>query len=388
VGADVGATLREMWHTRPSRRKADGKIAGVAGAIARRYAIDPTLVRVGFVVAAFYGVGVVLYIVGILLLPREHHPADRDSTARVVVASVLLVLYAGGPLFGGRPAGLIGLAVVGGLLYALHRSRAGLGHRDDPAAPPPSGGAEGSVGPDGQQQPPAWDPLGAAPFAWDLPEPGAAPPPRPPRSPLVPATLGLALLAGAIVLTLGLVGVLPVGVTPVVATMLAVVGAGLLVGAFLHRGRGLILAAVPLALVLVAAAGGTSGPPWRDGFEGPTGFDPPSSRGIGTGSWAPVAVGSVAPTYQTGMGDADLDLRGLAAGPPVSTTVRSGAGDVKVRVPENADVTAECESGAGNADCLGHGEGRVVDLGPDGPGGQVIDLHAMAGAGDVEVRRG
>lgn len=394
VGADVGATLREMWHTRPARRRDDRKVAGVAAAVARRYAIDPTLVRVAFVVAAFYGVGLLVYLAGWLVLPRADRPEQRHGSARVVIAAVVVALVAGGPLFGGRPAGLVGLAVVVGLLYALHRSRAAQGHRDDPEAPAEVGGptdAARSAGADGDEArtPPSWDPLGAAPFAWDLPEPGAAPPPRPPRSPLVPVTIGAALLAGAAVLVLGLVGLLPVGVTPVAATMLAVVGAGLVVGAFRHRGRGLILAAVPLALVLVGAAGGLprGGPPWmdRDGDR----FDPATSHGIGEGTWTPVSAAAVAPLYQTATGSARLDLRGLPAGsPPVSTMVRSGTGSVSVLVPATADVTADCQSGTGEVDCLGRGEGDVVDLGPDGPGGPVIELHAVGGTGNVEVRRG
>ena len=74
--------------------------------------------------------------------------------------------------------------------------------------------------------------------------------------------------------------------------------------------------------------------------------------------------------------------------PPVHTQVHSGAGDVTVIVPATADVTATCESGAGTADCLGRGAGPVNDLGPDGPGGPRIDLQAVSGGGDVEVRRG
>ena len=61
---DVRGTLREMWETRPARPRDDRQIAGVAAAIARRYDIDPVLVRVGFVVAAFFGIGAALYIAG------------------------------------------------------------------------------------------------------------------------------------------------------------------------------------------------------------------------------------------------------------------------------------------------------------------------------------
>jgi len=53
---DVHGTLREMWETRPARPREDRQVAGVAAAIARRYDIDPVLVRIGFVVAAFSGV--------------------------------------------------------------------------------------------------------------------------------------------------------------------------------------------------------------------------------------------------------------------------------------------------------------------------------------------
>ena len=103
-------------------------------------------------------------------------------------------------------------------------------------------------------------------------------------------------------------------------------------------------------------------------------------------------IGMVAPAYETAFGDAELDLRGLAAtppgSPPVQTEVSSGAGDVTVLVPVNADVTATCESGGGTAECLGRVDGPVTDLGPDGPGGPSIQLQAVSGGGDVEVRRG
>jgi len=67
--------------------------------------------------------------------------------------------------------------------------------------PQPEGGVSlvKGVSKEGEQQPPSWDPLGAAPFAWDLPEPGPATPPAPPRRrlPVTLVTLGVALLAAA-----------------------------------------------------------------------------------------------------------------------------------------------------------------------------------------------
>ncbi len=227
--------------------------------------------------------------------------------------------------------------------------------------------------------------MGAAPFAWDLPEPSAPPAPVEPRSWLTPVTLGLALVAAGIALALGLLGVVGLGPVPIAATALLVVGLGLLVGAFLggrHTGRGLIVAAVPLALLLVAAASPDA--PWRDGVDR---FD---QDGFGDRTWAPTSL--VLPSYETGVGDARLDLRALRDGPPVvppaRAEVRSGLGDVTVLLPENADVTVDCSAGAGTVDCLGRGAGQYTDLGPDGPGGAVVDLRAASGAGDVTVRRG
>lgn len=396
AGSDVGATLREMWATRPARLKEDRKIAGVAAAIARRYAIDPTLVRVAFVVTLFYGVGLLVYLAGILVLPRVDERGRRETPVWAMVIGALLGIGAIASAFSGDLGTVIGVVTALGLLYALHRSR---GHLRDPQRPTaPADGPGGADRPDAAgtpagetaqtPRPPSWDPLGAAPFAWDLPEPAAPPTPKPPRSKLAPVTLGAALLAAGAMAGLGLLGLVPLGVTPLVATALAVVGAGLVVGAFLHRGRGLVVAAVPLALVLVAAAHGAGDGPWRDSsWRG----GPGSVQTLGEASWSP-APNAVAPAYETAYGDARLDLRGLAAtppgAPPVRTQVQSGAGDVTVLVPPTADVTASCQSGGGDADCLGRGGGPVTDLGPDGPGGPIIDLHAVSGAGDVEVRRG
>ena len=81
---DVHGTLREMWETRPARPRDDRQVAGVAAGIARRYDIDPVLVRVGFVVAAFIGIGAALYIAGWLVLPDE--PADPARPERRVTA--------------------------------------------------------------------------------------------------------------------------------------------------------------------------------------------------------------------------------------------------------------------------------------------------------------
>ena len=53
-----------------ARSETDKRIAGVCGGVARYFGVDPVLVRVAFVVMAFMGFGVLLYIVLWIVLPK------------------------------------------------------------------------------------------------------------------------------------------------------------------------------------------------------------------------------------------------------------------------------------------------------------------------------
>ncbi len=53
-----------------TRSKTDRVIAGVAGGIAERFGLDPTLVRIAWVVSIFFGgFGILLYVVLWIVLP-------------------------------------------------------------------------------------------------------------------------------------------------------------------------------------------------------------------------------------------------------------------------------------------------------------------------------
>jgi phage shock protein PspC (stress-responsive transcriptional regulator) len=408
---DVGETLREMWETRPSRPRDDRQVAGVAAAIARRYDIDPVLVRVGFVVAAFSGIGAALYIAGWILLPDT--PVDpagpRPNRPRtwLVVALAIAAAVTMGSVFGGNgPDWILPLLAVAGLLYLLHRSRGDrhLRAAEAPtvaapmAAPMAAGpslvkeptGAAGSTEP--PVNPPAWDPLGAAPFAWDLPEPSptpAGPPPR--RLPVTPVTLGLALIAGSATAVIMMVsGTLTLAnVAVLCGVVLAVLGAGLVVGAFLRSGRGLI----PFALLLSALTWTLVAAP-VDRWQG---------DGYGELVAAPTTVGAMQTSYERGAGEIDLDLSklDLAVQPdgntnPVRTRVSMGAGDVTVRVPPTADLTLTARAGFGDVRFGDQEDGGpdahvqvIDDLGTDGVrSGRALVIDIDAGLADVEVRRG
>jgi phage shock protein PspC (stress-responsive transcriptional regulator) len=406
---DVQDTLREMWETRPARPRDDRQVAGVAAGIARRYDIDPVLVRVGFVVAAFSGIGAALYIAGWILLPEQRAEPGVGARPRarsyLVIGLAIAAAITVGSVFGGNGSDVVfPLLAVAGLLYLLHRSRGGQATHTSPAAaeaptvataaPEPGGPSlvKEPAGMPATPTPPAWDPLGAAPFAWDLPEPAPAPAPPPPRRlPVTPVTLGLALIAGsATAVIMLLAGALTLANLPVLfGVVLAVLGAGLVVGAFLRSGRGLI----PFALVLSALTWSVVAAP-LDRWQG---------DGWGELRAAPISVAALQPSYQRAAGEIDLDLRNLdltvpADGntSPVRSTISLGAGDVRVQVPDAADLTLTSTVGLGEVRFGDRSEAGtsarlqvIDDLGSDGVrNGRPLVLDIEAGAGDVEVLRG
>lgn len=432
--SDIDDTLRDMWVTRPRRYKSDRKIAGVAAAIARRYEIDPTLVRVAFVVAAVYGgAGVILYLLGWLLLPEEDDevsPAEAAlgrghssmSAALTWVLGIALIPFSVS-LLSRTPSMLISLAIIGAGLFLLHRNRGHLGQGSwvppvpgtaPPAGQPtdadPSAAASAATTPGvttsevsagGDQTtvatprptdqvpepptPPAWDPLGVAPFAWDLPAPGTKhkPPRRQPRrrSPVTPVTIGLALVTAGVGAFAAMYDSYLDG-PRVLALVLAVIGGGLVVGSFVRGGRGLIPLAIPLAMIT-----------WAIAVAPAHGWN-----GVGHKPYAPRTLADVQSTYELGLGDLELDLTKLPLTsddtvPPIDVQV--GAGQITVIVPENADVTATCSAGLGSLECLGQrADGpdsevpAFTDYGADGRGGATFELNLAAGTGNVELRRG
>jgi phage shock protein PspC (stress-responsive transcriptional regulator) len=416
-------TVKDFWASRPRRPHGNRKIAGVAAAIGNRYGIDPVVIRVVLVVATIFGgFGLVLYLLGWLFFPDEHDEVSAFeamigkgrssvSTGPTVVLCVALIPVAGWVFGGGwfatgwfEGGGFIGLALIGGGLFALHRSR---GQYNRPIAPARQSPAYEQAGFDAAfsmtdtetgtaatdpSAPPAWDPLGAAPFAWDLPDPQPAftPPPPPvprPAKPVVPrnrtigvATVGVALLVAGAGAVLNLDGNSWFSVQHIIGLALGVLGIGLVAGAFVRGGRGLIGLAIPLALAGMAL----TAVPVLD-----------VQGGYGNIDATPANAAEVQPLYQHSAGNIDLNLTKLTADANVTTTLRNGAGNISVIVPKTADVTYSCQTTAGDVDCLTHqisgfANGPLVGVnhGTDGAGGAKINLTLKDTAGNVEVRRG
>lgn len=409
-------TVKDFWVSRPRRPHAGRKLAGVAAAIGRRYGIDPVVVRIALVVTTIFGgFGVPFYLLGWLFLPGESDEVSgfesligrgrsSVSPAFAVLLLVLTVVSTGGSISGSwfDGGGLISFALIAAALYLLHRSR---GHENRPAPvtartsyPAYTGNGAFTMTDTAEAPSPArgWDPLAADPAGWDLPDAPAAqepppttPPPPPYRAPqrrhrskVGSATFALAVLtAGAGVLA-SLDGAGWFSAQHIIGLVLGVVGIGLVTGAFTGGGRGLIGLAIPLSIagmVLTTA-------PFHDiNVRG----------GVGDSSETPQSVADVKPLYQHAAGQFEIDLTKVPAGAPYTTAVSNGAGDTTVIVPETADVTFDCSTGAGEVSCLDHRSDGVsqdaltgTDTGSDGAGGQRITLKVSNSVGNVEVRRG
>lgn len=230
--------------------------------------------------------------------------------------------------------------------------------------------------------PPAWDPLGVAPFAWDLPEPSPLPPAPPvrqrDRGVVGRVTTGIALLVGGIAAAGVFAGWWNLSWAAVSASALAVVGIGLLIGSLRGRGMGLIGPGIFLSVLTVGLAiTGVSG-----------------TAGYGHQVIAPSTPSEVASEYHFNGGQYELDLSNLkvAAGQTVPTELVVGAGQASVVVPQDTNVNVTCSTNAGDVDCLGQNEsGLHKEITTSQPGSSdsgTIDLTVHVGAGQVEVTTG
>ncbi|MEU1429205.1 PspC domain-containing protein [Nocardia sp. NPDC005746] len=247
-------------------------------------------------------------------------------------------------------------------------------HRIPPATDRPRAGfGPAPISPDFGPTPPGWDPLGVAPLAWQLPEPAApvqqqvvqAPPARP-RSRLTPVTIGLAILAAAAAGSMAAAGVEWMTPGRIGAAALAVVAVGLIVGAFLRRGYGLMVVLAPLAGFVILAS-----------LIGPIQFD---EGAMGDHKWSAATDSELLPVYHISMGSGTLDLSQLKLTEDRAVEVKVRMGDARVMLPPNLRVNTTCNVRMGDSNC---------PSGISGPAtGPVLNLTVDVQMGNAEVNRG
>lgn len=353
------------------RSHSDKKVAGVAGGVARHLDVDPTIVRVLFVVAIFFGgAGLLVYAVLWLVVPDDTTGRSaisvRDATRNVIVISVLVlavVLALGDTVDGGSLSWppLVVIAVIT-LVWLMARDRREERRGDTPTgSPAPAGPGTGAPGGTGTTQAPAavapWTPRRRGPV-------------------LFGATLALGALA------LGVLGLVEAGGLTVVdgaypALALTVVGLMLVVGSVYGRPGGLVLLGILACLALAAVS--VTEPRFdgeRDLVVSPTSADDlESSYTVPAGRIA-VDLGDVA--------DLDaLDGRRL--------DLSANAGEILVTVPDGLTVELDADVAYGGAVDWPDGTRGGWDFGLDRRFGDADDptiaIDADLDFGHIELRQ-
>ena len=405
TGAGPRVSSEEMRDLRRLRRSAaDRKIAGVAGGLGRHLDVDPTVLRVLFVVAAFFGgAGLLLYGAIWLLVPEDGRDSSaittRDDTRRVllIVIGIVALLVLLGNAWGNwwfGPGWPIGLVAVAAVLYLVSRDRnrattpvpyAGYAQAGHPqpgsAATAATSAAPGDtvtapVPGAGAGEPPAGTVPPAPPRpAWS-PPPYVAPPPRPRRQGLVLFWPTLALVA----IALGLLGLYENAGNTVVdaaypALALTVIGGMLVVGAFVGRPGGLILIGIVSAIAM--GIGSATG-----GFE--------DGRRL---TYSPATSSEVRSDYTFQNADLSLDLSRIDDPEALdgdTIHVDGGAGRIEVVLPRDVIVDVDADIRVVGGYRLGDDDGGGFQQSSSStfggsPGDPTVHLDLDLRVGEIEV---
>ena len=405
------------------RRNTDDKwIAGVCSGLARRFNVDPVLIRAAFVVLfCLGGIGFTVYLLVWVFLPETNGTIVAERALRHGDAwSVVLVVVLGLALIGGPSvardwnAGLWAwwlIVPIAVLVWFLSR-------RSGPHPPAVGGGSPSSVeaAPYGAVPPASATQTvqssstglagSAGPVVTD--STGAAAPPSPPAWPTTPPppsrprrrsaglfgallTIGVAMAGYALGLLLdGPIG-FP-GSREMLGLVLATAAAGLCVLVFGLSGRksgfgGFVAVLLALATWAAAIVPGLT-----------------VTNGIGDRAW--YAPSTTDTSYSLGIGDARLSLSPLSGyrGAQRHYEANVGVGQLTVIVPDGVTVQVHSTIGLGALDTNGDGTFEVKKERFDGSGGRggpgidnttvvgsgtpTVTVDAHVGIGDIVISKG
>ena len=353
--------MRDLGRLR--RTRTDRKVAGVAGGLGRHFDVDPTIIRVAFVVLALFGgAGLLLYGVGWLLVPEEGDDRARvnlePSTRSIVlisfaiIAGLMMVGDSGGFFDFPWPLAVLGVVVLSIMLSRKdrHGSRVSLTKESGTPAGP------------GTPTAPAW-------------QPAPPPAPKPYRGPgLFWASVALIAAALGILRLVELSGTgVPDGAYPALA--LAISGGMLVLGAWYGRAGGVLFLAMLAGLGLGAAN--------------------LVEHGVGANEHhTPATSAEVDSSYSMGVGQIELDLSEVSDVQALdSRTIRlhGNVGSLEVIVPDGVDVTATGDiSGGGDLDIFGENlDGDSPRMTREHDGGIAVPhltINADLDLGTINVR--
>jgi phage shock protein PspC (stress-responsive transcriptional regulator) len=320
---------------RLERSTSDKYVAGVAGGLGRYFGLDPVLFRIAFGVSVLFGgVGVIAYVALLAFLPTDAgEPSFMDSRSRTTSVALMIVLAVVAVTFLGPPAFLLGPGLLGlailAVLGVLLYRALGGSRGDDPARA------------------------------------------------VARATLALLVLVAALGAATGVGFVAAIGGGTAVAVLAVLAGLGLIAAGLLGGPRWLMLPVIVLVLPLAVVSA--------------AGID--LHGGVGHRDYRPATTADLRPEYRLGVGDVDLDLRGMAL-PAGATNVKLvvGVGSARVHLPDDACVTTDAEIGAGAADLPGDGDHGLDIAVPASAatareGHPLLRVQADVGVGYLQVDR-
>ncbi len=367
-------------------------VAGVCAAIGRATNTDALLWRVLIGVLAIFGVGIVLYLIGWLLIPAEGDTASpvealfgrgysSTSTGLTLGLAVVAVILLGALTDSFVVALIAAVGLVIAALAASPKMRQPVSIPPDPLGPQPDPAMTTAGIPSvqaGGYQPP-FAPHGpyAAPQI-------VVPQIKVPKQKREPSRLSR-LIFGLGLVTLGLMGLADVTLDVsmpfgnYVTAALIVIGIGLVIGAWFGRARGFIVIGIVLSLMLPIAADEQ---------------DRERSGRPGTVSWVPLTVQEISDSYDHRFGQATLDMSNVDfSGHDIDVQADISFGEIKIIVPDDVDVIVASDVKLGDASVFGQNisgagvERTETNEGSDGPGGGTLRLRLDVKFGHAEVTR-
>ena len=405
VGTPQRALNGDMPENLPaiiSRPRAGAMVGGVCAGMARRWQVDPNLLRIAVVVLAFFGgLGLAAYGAGLLLMPREGQaqmpvrrilPFTRAWSNPTVIAATIgaLVVIVGLTSSGG--IGLGPVLVIFAVWFFGFRN-----HGQTRPAPPPEPtpferAADAWRVRLAEQETPGYETVALpAPteHRWTQPytDPVAEFVVRDNEPPAVLADrrrrrhfwwLALALVgAGVLVVTiLGLVGVHG-GPLAYASAVLAGLGLTMVLASRTGRPALLLPATIIAGLVTVAMMGSAATVPLAD---------------VGDYKRAFTATSQLPPDVRVSAGDVTLDLSALNLTADRHLLIKVNAGSVNLTLPAEvaSEVTWKVSAGAfdtGGVSRSGFDLSGVNSYPATVPGAPTLHVTVDVDLGDVEVRR-
>ena len=345
----------EQTGTKRSKRLTRGddrRIAGVASGIADYFDIDPTLVRLIFVISMVLTLGTSLlaYLILWIVLPTNDgdsvmHGGRRDQPVLMIVLGLVAVLLVAGAIgdvrFGLFNSGIVLPILLIGAGAVLLRQRSTRSHdpvtslessepkTDDPPVDDPDP-IPGSTT-DG----PPMDPSdSAAQPSIDVPK---RKPPKEPRSPslITPVVLSLMMICVGVGLALDdVTGVADVQLTTVAGAWLLLIAAGLMLATVRGHARGLIPLGIMASLGLMAALV----------------LDPIIDDGTGERIHTVASLDDLSDIYRLGAGELTVDLSELDLdGETRTIEIKLAVGHLVVLLPSESALDLTIDNSIGSA---------------------------------------